>query len=52
MLPVEMGINTYWVSNLDPEQNRVNLRANLKLLEEKRDGASMRHRNYQWHVEL
>lgn len=47
MIPVEMGIHTYRVSNFDPGQNDLERRANLDLLEETRETASMRNRNYQ-----
>lgn len=51
MIPVEVGIPTYQVSNYDPDQNYQERRAELDLIEEKRESASMRNRNYQRLVE-
>lgn len=50
MILIEMAVHTYRVSDHDSEQNNLDLRANVDLLKEKREEASMRNRNYQQHV--
>ena len=42
VIPVEIGINSIRVSHYNPEQNEANLRANLDLLEEIREEASIK----------
>ena len=42
VIPVEIGINTLRVSHYDLQQNKANLRANLDLLEEMREDASVK----------
>ena len=42
VIPVKIGINFLRVSHYNPEQNEANLRANLDLLEEIREEASVK----------
>ena len=42
VIPVEIGINSLWVAHFDLEQNESNLRANLDLLEEIKEEASVK----------
>ena len=42
VIPVEIGINTLRVSHYDSQQNEVNIRANLDLLEEMKEDASVK----------
>ena len=42
IIPVEIKINSIWVAHFDPEQNESNLWANLNLLEEIREDASVK----------
>ena len=42
VIPIEIGINTLKVLHYDLQQNETNLRANLDLLEEMREEASVK----------
>ena len=41
-IPIEIGINSLWIAHYDSEQNEVNLRANLDLLNEIKEEASVK----------
>nr|GEX42500.1 retrovirus-related Pol polyprotein from transposon opus [Tanacetum cinerariifolium] len=51
VLPPELGLSTYRISNFDPNINDANLRLNLDLLEEIRELASLRNARYKAQTE-
>ena len=42
VIPVEIGISTLQATHFDPKQNKDGIQANLNLLEETRENASIR----------
>ena len=51
VLPPEIGLPTYRISNYDPTTNDANLSLNLDLLEERRELASLRNARYKTFIE-
>lgn len=51
VLPPEIGLPTYRISNFNPTTNEMNVRLNLDLLEERRELASLRNARYKTQME-
>ena len=50
VIPVEIGMSSFKISNFDKENNEIELRLNLDLLDEKKERAKIRQATYKHQV--